>query len=206
MIKTVIFDFDGTIADTFLTIIKLFNKKAKEFGMEKVESEEIEKLQNLELKSLLQKFSKHLLKLPYIAKTIRQDLKTNIKSIKIFPGIRQVIHKLKQKNFRLGIVSSNSQENIQKFLQIHKLEVFDFIYSEKNIFGKGKKLAALLKKFNLNKEEVIYIGDEVRDIDACRENGIKIISVTWGFNKKEILKDNNPDYIIDKPQKILKIL
>ena len=45
--------------------------------------------------------------------------------------------------------------------------------------------------------ETLYIGDEVRDIDACRKTGIRIISVTWGFNSKEALCRKNPDFLVD---------
>ena len=133
-----------------------------------------------------------------------EDLK--ISSVKIFPQIKYLLLKLKQKKFKLGILSSNSKENIENFLKANDLLIFDFIHSEKNLFGKGKALKSLLKKYNLKKEETVYIGDEVRDIDACRENGIKIISVTWGFNKNEILQLNRPDYLVNRPQEILKIV
>lgn len=206
MIKTVIFDFDGTIADTFSTILKLFNKRSAEFGMEKITRNEVEKLRNLGIKAILGKFGIHLLKLPRIVKTIRNDLKSNISSVKIFSGMKSAIHKLKLKKYKIGIVSSNTKENIEKFLKANDLMIFNFIYSEKDLFGKGRKLGSLKKKFRLNQDEVIYIGDEVRDIDACRENMIKIISVTWGFNKRYILQQNNPDYLVNKPQEILKIL
>ena len=206
MIKTVIFDFDGTIADTFITIVKLFNNRAKEFGIEKLDLSEVENLRNLGIKAIFKKFGIHILKLPRISKIIRNDLKAKTSSINIFPQIKYILLKLKQKKFKLGILSSNSKENIEKFLKVNRLNIFDFIQSEKNLFGKGKALTALLKKYNLKENEIIYIGDEVRDIDACRENGIKIISVTWGFNKKEILQLNNPDYLVNRPQEILKVL
>ena len=206
MIKTVIFDFDGTIADTFITIVKLFNNRAKEFGIEKLDLSEVENLRNLGIKAIFKKFGIHILKLPRISKIIRNDLKAKTSSINIFPQLKYILLKLKQKKFKLGILSSNSKENIEKFLKVNRLNIFDFIQSEKNLFGKGKALTALLKKYNLKENEVIYIGDEVRDIDACRENGIKIISVTWGFNKNEILQLNRPDYLVNRPQEILKIV
>ena len=206
MIKTVIFDFDGTIADTFSTITKLFNSKAKEFGLDKLTSKEIESIRNMGLKELFKKYGVNLIKAPFIAKKIRQDLGSRITDIKSFPNIKKILLKLNMKGYQLGILSSNSKENIEKFLKTNGLEIFDFIHSEKNLFRKGKALNTLLKQHKLNPESVIYLGDEVRDIDAAKENGLKVISVTWGFNKKEILKKNKPDYLVDKPEEILKIL
>src|SRR3989338_9182083 len=121
MIKTVIFDFDGTIADTFITIVKLFNNSAKEFGIEKLDLSEVENLRNLGIKAIFKKFGIHILKLPRISKIIRNDLKAKISSIKIFPQIKYILLKLKQKKFKLGILSSNSKENIEKFLKVNRL-------------------------------------------------------------------------------------
>ena len=84
MIKTVIFDFDGTIADTFSTLVKLFNSKAKEFGLDKLTSKEIESIRNMGLKELFKKYGVNLIKGPFIAKKIRQDLGSRITDIKSF--------------------------------------------------------------------------------------------------------------------------
>src|SRR3989344_952663 len=179
MIKTIIFDFDGTIADTLPLIIEFFNQNAEKFGFKKLGPSEVEGLRNKTVLEIIKEFKISLFRLPFIAK---------------------------KKGFKIGILSSNSKENIKKFLKANDLLIFEFIYSESNIFGKGNALKSLLKKLKLNSKEVVYIGDEVRDIEACKKNGVKIISVTWGFNKKEILQKNKPDYLVDKLQEILKIV
>jgi len=55
-------------------------------------------------------------------------------------------------------------------------------------------------------EDVIYIGDEVRDIEAARAAGIKIASVTWGYNLESILTENKPDYIVTQPRDLLNLM
>ncbi|OGK23543.1 hypothetical protein A3A46_04425 [Candidatus Roizmanbacteria bacterium RIFCSPLOWO2_01_FULL_37_13] len=206
MIKTVIFDFDGTIADTLTTIVKLFNLRAKDFDLSPITKKELEEYRNKSPFEIIKEFGIALIKLPFIAAKIRGELNKEITNVKLFAKVRKVLDTLKDRRFHLGILSSNSKENIEKFLQANSLEIFDFIHSEENILGKGKALGNLLKTHRLKNNEVIYVGDEVRDIEACKENGVKIISVTWGFNKKDILKKSKPDYIVDKPRKILKIL
>ena len=121
MLRTIIFDFDGTIADTFLTVVDLFNKRANDFGMEKLDLKEVEDLRNLGIKAIFKKFGIHILKLPRFSKTIRNDLKAKISSVKIFPQIKYLLLKLKQKKFKLGILSSNSKENIENFLKANDL-------------------------------------------------------------------------------------
>ena len=205
-IKTVIFDFDGTIADTLTTIVKLFNTQAKEFGLQPITKRDLEKFRNQSPFEIIKHFGISLIKAPFIAAKIRAELKKKIASVKLFPRIKEILNKLKNKGFQLGILSSNSKENIEEFLKKNDLSVFDFIHCEEKLFGKGQALKNLLKIHRLKNNEVLYVGDEVRDIEACREIGVKIISVTWGFNKKEILKKNKPDFLVDKPEQILRTI
>ena len=106
----------------------------------------------------------------------------------------------------LGILTSNSVKAVEAFLREHNLQCFDFVESENNIFKKSKHLIKIIKKHSFNKQEVIYIGDEVRDIIASQEAGIDVIAVTWGYNKKEILKQNHPTFIANNPSEIYKFL
>ncbi len=206
MIKTVIFDFDGTIADTLVAVVKLFNIHANEFGFPKLKKLDVEKLRGQEIKEVIKEYGISLIKIPFIVNKIRTELKKQISKLKLFLGVKQMLLNLKEKDYRLGILSSNSKENIEEFLNVNNIQIFDFIHSESNIFGKDKSLKNLLKKNNLKSDETIYVGDEIRDIDACKSTRIKIVAVTWGFNKKEILEENKPDYLIDKPDEILGIV
>ena len=51
----------------------------------------------------------------------------------------------------------------------------------------------------LSKSDVYFVGDEVRDIEAGKKAGIKTIAVSWGYNTKDALAKEQPDYIIDTP-------
>jgi phosphoglycolate phosphatase-like HAD superfamily hydrolase len=55
-------------------------------------------------------------------------------------------------------------------------------------------------------DEVIYVGDEIRDIEAAKRSKIPVISVTWGFNGTAILQQYQPDYLVHKPQEIIQLL
>lgn len=207
---TVIFDFDGTIADTLPFMRKRMLKLIKEMKVTDLpDNVIIEKIRSKSYPELMKEFKISWLKLPFILSKVYQaqmDFYNEIAKTKLFPGIEETLEKLQKKGFQLGILSSNMKENIDKFIKVKKLEMFDFVYCEKNIFGKDKAILRLLKEHGLNKDEVIYIGDEVRDIEACKKAGVKIISVSWGFNNKENLCSHHPDYLIDKPEEILKVI
>ena len=57
----------------------------------------------------------------------------------------------------------------------------------------------------LHPSNVLYVGDEVRDIEAAKKAGIRIAAVTWGYNSKKALEAYKPDYLVTKPEELLQI-
>ena len=203
MIKTIIFDFDGTIADTFSITLKCGNKLCEEFNTKKVKDSK--SLRDKSMRRIVTEDMKlPFYKLPSYVKKIKLLLNREIDNIPLFEGILKTIEALKKK-YKIMILTSNSKENIKHILNKENLKV-DSIFSDSSIFGKHKVIKKLLKEYNLEKEEIIYVGDEIRDIEACKKIGVKIISVTWGYNSKESLEKENPDYLVDKPKELLDLM
>jgi len=210
-IKAFIFDFDGTLANTlpysFSKIIELAKKlKVKDFK----EKEIIEKIRSLSPQELFSQFSVSWLKMPLIiweVKKAQKDLYDKMDKIKIFPGIKKLLKELKKKEIKIYIYSSNLKKNIVKFLEKEKIGCyFDNVYVGGNLLRKDKDLLNILKKEGLKTDEVYYVADEVRDVLACQKAKIKMIGVSWGLAKPEILKKAGADLIIKKPSEILKII
>ena len=109
---------------------------------------------------------------------ITRNYRKIIGELRIFEGVDDVIHWLKKQGLELSIISSNSNENVKAFLKENNIDVFDGIYCSRNLFGKEKIINRFIKKHNLEKDEVIYIGDEYRDIMACKINDVKVIAVS----------------------------
>lgn len=206
LIKHVIFDFDGTIADSMEMGLQIYNEFIDKYKYKKVTLEELRKLNELPIKERIKHVGIPLYKIPQISIDVLMKYKKIIHSLKPFDGIKDLIMDLKAKGLRLSIISSNSADNIQAFLKRNQLEVFDRVISEKNLFGKDKSIKKLLKQLNIDSDNVIYIGDELRDIDACQKLAIKIISVAWGFDSLELLKSGKPDFIAFRPKEIADII
>ena len=79
------------------------------------------------------------------------------------------------------------------------------MHSENKVFGKDKGLIKVIVKYGLVTEETYYIGDETRDIEAAKKQGVKTVAVTWGAESRELLKKATPDKIISNPRDLLKI-
>jgi phosphoglycolate phosphatase len=95
---------------------------------------------------------------------------------------------------------------VEAFLTKHDITVFDSLQSDTGLFGKDKAIKKFLRQNAITKERVMYVGDEIRDIQACQKAGVKIIAVTWGFNSREGLEMHHPDFLIDRPSDILRIV
>ena len=201
---TIIFDFDGTIADTLETIAVLYNDVADDFKCKKVNFEDKEKFRSMRSQDFLAECGISLIKLPVIAIKLKHELRKEIKNIKPFEGIIEALQNIKDAGFQIGVMSSNSVKNIKAFLEQNEFpDLFDFVHSGKNIFGKDKVILRLLHKHKIKRASVIYVGDETRDVDALKRIKIPIIAVSWGFNSRVILEKQNPDAIIDQPSEIL---
>ncbi len=85
-------------------------------------------------------------------------------------------------------------------------QYFESIVGGVGVFGKTIAIKTTIKKYKIDKNSCIYIGDEVRDIKASKKVGLPVISVTWGFNGQDILSANQPDYIAKKPADILEFV
>ncbi len=204
--KLILFDFDGTIADTMDAGIEITNRLAEKLNLNKLDLNKIEYYKTLTPKQFLREMKVPLFKIPALAKIYHQEFNKVIANLNPFEGIEYVIQEL-SKHYKLGILSSNSVENIKIFLKRHKLyDFFEFIYSQPNLFGKSANIKKIMRQHKLKKSQIIYVGDEVRDIEAAHKAHIPVIAVSWGLNSRELLQKNKPDFLAEKPQDILNFL
>lgn len=202
-----LFDFDGTIADSYKTAVDIYNKICHKYKGSPVLEDEFINNRDLEIPEILKAHNIAAYKLPLIIREMKFLLNKEIESIPMVDGILDVLAQLHFRKYTMGIISSNSRQNILKFLKIHNLvKYFTFIHTGSNLFGKQRTLKKVLTRHNLTTDQVVYIGDEVRDIQATNALGIKCITVDWGYNSKKILAEFNPSKICSHPQEIIQYL
>jgi phosphoglycolate phosphatase len=205
--KVIIFDFDGTIADTVDALVNIANRLAVEFNYIQITPEELGMLRNLTSREIIKYAGISIFKIPFLVKKVKSELKNKIHELKPIDGIQEALIELKNQGQRLGIITSNSQDNVTEFLKINNLDdLFEFIYSGVTIFGKTTIINNALRQKQLKPHEVIYVGDETRDIEASKKANIKVVAVTWGFNSEEVLSKQNPDFLINHPSELLEVI
>lgn len=206
MIKHIVFDFDGTIADARPVGLHIINELAEKHNYPQFTAEELANINNYPIKERLKKIGVPLYKVPQLSLETLHIYRNLIHSVTTFEGMQDLLGRLRQDGFALSIISSNSVDNIKTFLHKNQLEMFDHIFSVNNLFGKHLSINKYLKQFHLHRSEIVYIGDELRDIEACKKLKVKIISVVWGFDPVGLLKKGKPDYIANEPDDIYTII
>ena len=202
----VVFDFDGTIADTFLEGFRILNTLADEFGFKKLPMEELDGARDFSTRDLIKKLGIPKIKLPRISKRGTELMTDHISEIKPCVGMLDLVRDLHQRGYRLGILTSNSETNVSAFLKQNDIEVFEFIKSSSKLLGKSSVIRHILKDHKLQPKDILFVGDEIRDIEAAHETGIHMAAVTWGYNSPVVIKASAPDYIFDAPQQIADLL
>jgi phosphoglycolate phosphatase len=200
--KFILFDFDGTIADTVNPIVNILNDLSEHFGYRKIDKEIFEHFRSKRNQDALKEVGMPLYKILLIVRRVHKEVKSKINEIKPIVGIGEILVRLVKDGHRIGIVTTGSKENVEAFLKNNNFKRFEFIYAGKRFFGKGKILKRLLKKHGLSAAEVVYVGDQTSDIEAARQAGIKVVAVGWGFNSETILRQSNPDVFVNNPDEL----
>ena len=196
LMPTIVFDFDGTIADTMSVVIKIANKFADHYGYRKIPLGDIPKLREKKPSEVLKHLGISIFKLPIVVRKIRFEMNKEVAHLKTAVEIKDALMNLRKKGCVLGILTTNSRENVTEFLKNNDLQVFDFVYAGRAMYGKSRLLKKMMKENTIPHDDPIYVGDEIRDVEAAKKAGIRVIGVTWGYNTKNALQKSNPDYIV----------
>lgn len=203
----IIFDFDGTIADTLAAIADITNRLAPLFGYRPADPEKLKSFQNLSTQQLLKQSEISVFKIPFLLRRVKSELRREIQQLNLIPGVGEVLNALAAEEHTLGIVTSNSAENVNLFLKKHDLAgLFSFIHTGATLLGKSKVLKQVLRRRKLNADQVLYVGDETRDIEAAQKISIRVVAVSWGFNSRQVLISKKPDFLIDQPNQLVQIV
>lgn len=208
-VSTVLFDFDGTLADTFADGLEILNDLAGQFGFRPLLGDDVERARDMTTRQLMRFLGVPGRKLPSLSHQGVKRLRSRIDRIGPFPGVDAMLRTLRDRGLRLGIVTSNSEENVSVFLKNHGIEYFEFVRSSSRLLGKARVIRQTMREFQFSVDETVFVGDETRDIEACRRVGMRCIAVTWGYNSIKALEAQHPHRVVhdlaDLPDVIAKI-
>jgi phosphoglycolate phosphatase len=185
--KLVIFDFDGTLADTFPWFMRIINDVADRYRFKRVAPHEIDALRAMDARALMRHFGIPAWKMPFIANHMRKRKSRELDQTRLFEGVDRMLRGLSDAGIALALVSSNSEANCRAILGAENASLIRHYECGASLFGKSAFFRRVLRKTGTPAHEAICIGDEIRDLDAARKEGIDFGAVTWGYTAAEAL-------------------
>lgn len=190
--KLVIFDFDGTLADSYPWAVGIANDMAEKHRFKRIDAVEREMLRGYSAGQILKYLGVRWWKMPFIAKDVRSAMARDIHMIPLFEGVDQLLEFLASQGVLIALVSSNSEKNIRHVLGAKNCARVRYFECGVALFGKAPKINKLLKRSKIAPNETILIGDEIRDGQAARKAGIAFGAVAWGFTRIDALRAQAP--------------
>jgi phosphoglycolate phosphatase len=203
--KLVIFDFDGTLANSLPTAVGIFNRIAKELGYKQIV--DLAAVRAMPTRQFLRHHGISLWRLPRLVRRYHLAAAEEADKLKLVPGLAESLAAIHAKHVRLGVLSSNKEDNIRRCLRANGVEdLFSFVVGYPKLFGKGKALRRILRAERMERSDVLYVGDEARDVEAARKAGVHVVAATWGFHAESILRDSRPDHLIGDPGQLAELV
>ncbi|GJE25400.1 HAD hydrolase-like protein [Methylobacterium organophilum] len=204
--RLVVFDFDGTLADTFPWFCGVLNEVADRFGFRRVAAHEIDTLRGLDAHGVLKQLGVPLWKVPAIARHMHGLAARDAGTMRLFPGIPEMLAALQAQGLALALLSSNTEANVRRVLGPEAAARIGHYACGAALFGKARRLQALLRRCGVPPGAALSIGDEIRDWEAARAVGCRFGAVGWGYTRADALAARGPDLLLSRPEALLEAL
>lgn len=195
--RLIIFDFDGTLADSFPFFTSVFNRLAEQHGFKSIAPELAPAFRHYSARQIMKKVQMPAWKLPFVGKSYIAMMRQNAASIPLFDSVGDMLLDLSNKGVCLAIVSSNSFDNVSDILGPENAKLFSHFECGMSMFGKAARINKVLKKSGIPRSEAIYIGDQDTDVEAAHKANIAFGAVRWGYGAIESLRAQLPEVEFD---------
>jgi phosphoglycolate phosphatase len=199
--RLALFDFDGTLADSFDWFLGIFDEVADRFGFRRLATEDRQLLRGLDTRAILRHQRVPVWKLPLIARHMRALVARDIAQIRLFPGAGEMLAALAAGGVEVALVTSNSEANARQVLGPAARHVARFACGA-DMFGKPAKIRAVLRATRADPAATVLVGDEARDVDAARSAGIVSAAVAWGYADPAFLRSLAPNLFFERMEEI----
>ena len=191
-----VFDFDGTLANSAGWFRSILPDIAKRFGFRCPDTDELEVLRHKPPREVMRILKIPGWKLVFIAVHVRK-LAAKAEAFPLFDGVPELLQQIAANGIRIAVVSSNAEVNVRRALGPELSAKVSAWSCGAGMFGKAKHFRAVLRELNVPPERALSVGDEIRDIEAARVVGLRAAAVAWGFGMKPSLEAAKPDVVFE---------
>ena len=185
-----IFDLDGTLADSFPFFLRVHDELARRHGFRAIGDDDVEPLRRLTTRQMLARSGLPAWRLPRVGRDFVAAMK-QADDVRPFPGVADVLPRLAQRA-TLALVTSNSREVATQVLGAELMALFAHVDGGASIFGKARRLRRVLAAVGVPARDAIYNGDQDADAEGARDAGVAFGAVDWGYAAPETLAACHP--------------
>jgi len=202
--RLIIFDFDGTLANSLPWVMSIMNAVADKWHVRRIEDSEIETLRGFDARAFIKHMEVPLWKIPLISKDVKSMMARDIRQIPLFDDMASQLQQLSALGATLAVVSSNSDGNVRQVLGPANAALFQYYECGAAMFGKKAKFRKILNHSGIPHDEALCIGDEIRDSEAARSENIAFGAVAWGYTRLDALQAQSPAEVFMRVDEITK--
>ena len=158
--RMAIFDFDGTLADSFPFFAQVFNQLAEQHGFKRIDPDLAPTFRHYNARQIMKQVGMPDWKLPFVVKSFTSLMRQNAASISLFEHVDDLLLHLANKGVTLAIVSSNSYDNVSQILGPANIKLISQFECGMSMFGKLARIQKVLRKTGIPCHEAISIGDQ----------------------------------------------
>ena len=200
-----IFDFDGTLIDSFGWFLGALDRLAERHRFRRIRPEELDELRGLDARTVIRRLEVAWWRLPAITRDARRLAAVDLDRLQLFNGVEAMLAALAEAGVQLAVVSTNSRENVERALGA-SARLIDHYDCGGGLFRKRAGLRRVLRRAGVAPARALCIGDEIRDWRAARSAGIAFGAATWGFTRREALAALGPEHVFDNIEAIARCL
>jgi len=182
-----VFDFDGTLADTFPRAARILPRLARELRFRDPGPEGLRELRELPTGQILSQLGIAWWKVPLVLWRARSLLAAEGGTIDLFPGMAELLGDLDAAGMEWAILTTNGLPLVRETLRRAGAPEPGRLEAGLGLSGKARRLRRLARILELAPEELVLVADETRDVDAAREAGVSLVAVAWGYSTPEAL-------------------
>lgn len=194
MIKNIIFDWSGTLSDDLTPVYIADMNVFRKLGLGVLSFKEFKKEFTLPYMNFYHKFRKDLIKQD-VDKLFLQEINL-VDEPKPFPKSKEILEFLKKKKIKIVLLSSVPQEKLDKEIKNYGFQKF-FVEANGSVHDKIETILEIIERNNFEPIETAYVGDMTHDIEAGKKAKVRTIAVSWGYQSKEKLLKEKPDFFIE---------
>lgn len=184
-----VFDFDGTLADTFPRVARIFPRLARELHFRDPGPEGLVEMRGMSARQIMSHLGVAWWKVPVILWRARLLLSRDHSPVALFPGAVELLWALDEADLEWGIMTTNGLDLVRRTLRKSGAPEPGWLEAGIGLSGKTKHLRRFAQRIGADPSELLLVGDEVRDVESAKAAGVPMIGVPWGYNTSRALAD-----------------